>query len=381
MAKEKSISIPLPRENHLLFGHAAAQAQFLQEAERGLLHHAYLMSGPKGIGKATLAYRFARHILSRGAVSRAPVVAEPDSFSLFGDLEPAPVAAPIAHENSLDMDPDSALFRRIAGGTHTDLLTIAPAYDAKKMVEKDNISVDDARKVPEFLSLTPAEGDWRVVIIDAVDQLNVNAANALLKILEEPPARAILFLICHKPGGILPTIRSRCRSFALNAPSKAEFEQVLGSIATSIMLHEYDGLYALSNGSPGYAITLHTSDGIGIYRQWLDALQPTATPEQRNKFASFCAAQKSPEIWRAILHGWHTSITRINLWPHVGAGQWIIDGEGDKLAAIAAPLSPKLRERWAAQAAELLTTTDVFNLDKRQTMNMLLSPTLLEAVA
>jgi DNA polymerase-3 subunit delta' len=377
MAKEKTISIPLPRENHLLFGHAAAQAQFVQEAERGLLHHAYLMSGPKGIGKATLAYRFARYILSRGAVSRAPVAA--DSFSLFD--EPALPQSPIPNPQSLDMSPESPLFRRIAGGTHTDLLTIAPAYDAKKQVEKDSISVDDARKVPEFLSLTPAEGDWRVVIVDAVDQLNANAANALLKILEEPPARAILFLICHKPGGILPTIRSRCRNFALTAPSKAEFEQTLGSIAPSIMLHEVDGLYALSNGSPGYAITLHASDGISIYRQWLEALQPTATAEQRNKFASFCAAQKSPEIWRSILHGWNTAITRINLWPHVGADQWILDGEGGMLAAIAESLSPRQREQWHAQASQLLTTTDVFNLDKRQTMNMLLAPQLLAMIA
>ena len=379
MAKEKSIPIPAPRENPLLFGHAAAQTQFLQEAERGLLHHAYLMSGAKGIGKATLAYRFARYILSRGAVARAPVVE--DSFSLFGDPAPAPIHAPIAHSKPLEMEADAPLFRRIAGGTHTDLLTIAPAYDAKKMVEKEAISVDDARKVPEFLSLTPAEGDWRVVIVDAVDQLNTNAANALLKILEEPPARAILFLICHKPGGILPTIRSRCRSFGLTAPSKPEFDQTLAAIAPSIMLHEYDGLYALANGSPGYAITLHVSDGIGIYRQWLEALQPTATPEQRTKFASFCAAQKSPETWRSILHGWHTAITRINLWPHVGAGQWIIDGEGALLAAIAEPLSPRLRAQWQASAAELLTTTDVFNLEKRQTIQMLLAPALLEMVA
>lgn len=373
MAKEKIIDIPAPRENARLFGHRKAQAQFVAEAERGLLHHAYLMTGPKGIGKATLAYRFARYILSRGAVEAKQEVA---SLSLFGEVGNQ---KPEAGNQNLDLPADSPLFRRIAGGSHADLLTISPAFDAKKQTEKATISVEEARKVPEFLSLTPAEGDWRVVIVDAVDQLNSNAANALLKILEEPPARAILFLICHQPGGILPTIRSRCRQFALQSPTRHEFDETLSAIAPSVMMHEYTSLYALSGGSPGYAITLYATDGVQYYRQWLEAISGDAAT--RKRFTDSVAAQKSPEIWRTILHGWNTAITRINLWPHTAHEHFVLDNEATLLAAIAESLTPDQRARWRAQAAELLNVTDVFNLDKRQTITMLLAPALLDRVA
>lgn len=376
MAKE-SPTIPFPRENPHLFGHEAAQAQFLREAERGMLHHAYLMTGPKGIGKATLAYRFARYLLNRGAVQAKPE--EAPSFSLFGD-EPALVVA-ASSTSSLDMPADSALFRRIAGGTHTDLLVLAPPYDDKKHAEKTIITIDEARKVPEFLSLTPAESDWRVVIVDAVDQLNVNAANALLKILEEPPARAILFLICHNPGAILPTIRSRCRLFTLQSPNAPEFEQILGQVAPHIMLHDYAPLFALSGGSPGYAITLAANDGVEWYRRWVDALQPDATAATRQAFADKVAAQKAAETWRTVLHGFDLVSARIALWPHVKPEDFVIDGEGDKLGRIAATMTPEIRAKWRARSFELLTTTDIFNLDKRQTIAMLLSPELLDAVA
>lgn len=118
MAKEKTIDIPHPRANPVLFGHAAAQARFLHEFERGLVHHAYLMVGHKGIGKATLAYRFARFLLANGAQKAA----EAPSFSLFGDAPAAPISS-----NPLELPETDPMFRRIAAGSHTDLLTISPA--------------------------------------------------------------------------------------------------------------------------------------------------------------------------------------------------------------------------------------------------------------
>jgi DNA polymerase-3 subunit delta' len=374
MAKDKSIEVPAPRENPRLFGHEIAEQQFLQEFAGGKTHHAYLMTGPKGIGKATLAYRFARHILATGAV-QAKKQAE-DSFSLFGDATaPAKPAAA-----SLDTTPDDALFRRIAAGSHTDLLTIAPAYDKKKDVEKNIIGVEEARKVPEFLSLTPAEGDWRVVIVDAVDQLNSNAANALLKILEEPPAQAILLLVCHEPGGILPTIKSRCRKFALSAPSRAAFDAALAAVAPAIDSSDYAALHALSNGSPGLAITLYAQDGIKLYQQWLGALQPDASPATRQRFADTGAAQKTPDAWRTLMHGWQTAISRISLWPHT-LGSPIIAGEGELIGAIAQNISNEERAQWAGRAARLIGATDTFNLDKRQSIAMLLEPGLLDRLA
>lgn len=368
----KALDIPAPRENHLLFGHEHAERQFIQEFAAGKTHHAYLMTGPKGIGKATLAYRFARHILATGAVAARKQ--ETGGFSLFGE-EPAPPPP-----TSLDAGPEDALFRRIAAASHTDLLTLSPAYDKKKDAEKSIISVDDARKVPEFLNLTPAEGDWRVVIVDAVDQLNPNAANALLKILEEPPAQAILLLVCHEPGAILPTIKSRCRKFVLAAPARADFDKALAAVAPTIDPSEYGALHALSHGSPGLAITLQAQGGTKWYQQWLEALQPNASPITRQKLIDSAAAQKSPEAWRAVLHGWATAIARISMHPHPAAAP-ILHGEGALIAAIADATPRAIRLEWATKARHLLNATDIFNLDKRQSLAMLMQPGLLDRLA
>jgi DNA polymerase-3 subunit delta' len=363
MAKN-DILIPAPRENPRMIGHAAAQSRFLQEFNSGLIHHAYLMTGPKGIGKATLAYRFARYILSQGAVKAA----EAPSLSLFGEAlapEPAPTKT-----DPLFFETDTPIFRRVAAHSHTDLLTLSPAYDAKKHIEKSIITVDEARKVPEFLNLTPAEGDWRVVIVDAVDQLNPNAANALLKILEEPPARAMLLLVCHEAGGILPTIRSRCRSFGLSAPSHPEFSEILNTIAPSIEQHDYAALYALSYGSPGHAITLYQERGLEWYEGWLAAMQPAATPETRQKFADQVAAQKSPSTWDAVIHSWQVAMHRLTMFPH-HPPQPIFRKESDMLAAIANATPPTARSEWHHAGQRLIQQTETFNLDKRHSIRML----------
>jgi DNA polymerase-3 subunit delta' len=372
-----SEDLPHPRENPTLLGHEAAQQHFVAEFARGQVHHAYLMTGAKGIGKATLAYRFARHVLSAGA--QEVKVEEAPSMSLFGD-EPVPSTKHQAPSTSfLDMDPESSLFRRIAAGSHTDLLALHPAYDAKKGVEKDIITVEEARQVPEFLSLTPAEGLWRVVIIDAVDQLNDNAANALLKILEEPPARAMLFLVCHQPGAILPTIRSRCRTLKLAAPTQTQFSQILSQLAPAIATHDHAALYALSHGSPGYAITLAQENALKWYEGWLGAMQPGAGVEVRQKFAESAAASKSPASWAAVIHCWRMIHERLATQEMRGR-ESITRQEEERLAALAA-LPHTLRQRWLEEGARLIRETETFNLDKKQTLRMLADPGQLDRLA
>lgn len=374
MAKDKSVEIPRPRENPSLFGHEEAQKRFLHEFNRGMIHHAYLMTGHKGIGKATLAYRFARFLLSQGALKAA----EEPSMSLFGEPETPTGAAPAP---SLDMSAEEPLFRRVATGSHTDLLVLAPAYDAKKHIEKSTITVDEARKIPEFLSLTPAEGEWRVVIVDAVDQLNVNAANALLKILEEPPERAILLLICHSPGGILPTIKSRCRTFKLAAPDSKAFGDILNHIAPHIPSHAYAALFALSYGAPGHAITLHQEDAISCYEGWLAAMQPGAAPATRQQFADSYANKKSPENWAVLLHCWGMAMQRISTFGHAAERAPIFRGEEEKLAAIAAAYAPTTIREWVEQGHRLITQTETFNLDKRYSIRALTDPAQLDMMA
>lgn len=374
MAKTEALELPHPRENANLIGHAEAQAGFIAEFGQGRVHHAYLMTGPKGIGKATLAYRFARYVLGQGAL--AGKVEEAPSMSLFGEPEPAPKAV---STSGLDMSADDPLFRRIAAGSHTDILVLSPAYDAKKGVEKDIITVDDARKVPEFLSLTPAEGDWRVVIVDAVDQLNDNAANALLKILEEPPARAMLFLVCHQPGAILTTIRSRCRTLKLDAPTQAEFGEILNQLAPSIPQHDYAALYALSHGSPGYAMTLAQENALKWYEGWLTAMQPGAGVEAQQKFAESVAFSKSPHHWDAVIHCWNMAMQRLITFGH-GERTPITRSEGELIANLAR-LSPPTRSRWLEEGRKLIAQTETFNLEKKQTIRLLCAPEQLDRLA
>ena len=373
MAKDKHLDIPHPRENPTLFGHEAAEARFLHEFERGLIHHAYLMTGHKGIGKATLAYRFARFLLNKDALKAE----EAPSMSLFGDM---PETKPVASGGSLELSPEDPLFRRIAAGSHTDLLTIAPAYDAKKHVEKSSITVDEARKVPEFLSLTPAEGAWRAVVVPEAERLNVQSSNALLKILEEPPERAILLLICHSAGGILPTIKSRCRTFKLNAPDRMAFGNILNHIAPEIPDHDYTALYALSHGAPGHAITLHQEGALACYEGWLSAMMPDASVATRQQFADSWAAKKSPEAWNTLMHCWQLAMQRLGTWPH-GEPAPIFRREAEMLAVIVAATPPVQMRAWVEKGNRLIHETETFNLDKRYSIRLLADPGQLELMA
>ena len=187
---------PEPRRNPDLIGHETAEQALIDSAASGRMPHAWLICGPEGIGKATLAYRFARYLL-----------AGPQPAGLFG-----------AGETGLYVAPDHPVFRRVAAKGHADLMTVELGADPKTGRMRGEIVVDDVRAVSEFMHMTPAEGGFRVVIVDIVDAMNRNAANALLKILEEPPPQALLLLVCHAPGRVLATIRSRCRKLVLRPP-------------------------------------------------------------------------------------------------------------------------------------------------------------------
>jgi DNA polymerase-3 subunit delta' len=189
---------PEPRENPDLLGHEAAERIWDRARASGRLHHAWLITGTQGIGKATLAYRLARGLLA----GRAP-------------------------GESLAVDPADPVFRRIAAGTHAGLMTVERSPDEKTKRMRRDIVVDEVREVTQFLRRTAGEGGWRVVVVDGAEDMNPNAANALLKLLEEPPTGALLLLVCHAPGLLPATIRSRCRRLRLSPLSRAEVETLL----------------------------------------------------------------------------------------------------------------------------------------------------------
>jgi DNA polymerase-3 subunit delta' len=215
-----------PREVFDLIGHEAAETAFEASRQRGRLHHAWLLTGPEGVGKATFAYRAARRLLG------AP-------------------AAP-AH-GVLGANPDHPVSRQIIARSHPDILVIERIGEDGKV--RKVIPVDDARRLAEFFSKSPASAPHRVAIVDAADDLNINAANALLKTLEEPPERGILLMISHSPGRLLPTIRSRCRRLAfqpLEIEAAADFVRAREDVTEEAALR----LAKMAGGAPGRAWTL-----------------------------------------------------------------------------------------------------------------------------
>jgi hypothetical protein len=182
-----------PRETLALFGHAEAEQTLLDSYKSGRIPHAWLIGGPPGIGKATLAYRLARFVLAHPD-PKVPVVQKAASLAVDADN-------PVAHRIAAQAQGDLLVLERIVNETTGKLYTV--------------IRVDDVRRTVSFFGSTAGEGGWRIAIVDAVDDLQREGANALLKVLEEPPQRTLLLLISHAPGRELPTIRSRCRRLLL----------------------------------------------------------------------------------------------------------------------------------------------------------------------
>lgn len=235
-----------------LIGHAAAEKAFLNALEAGRMPHAWLITGPKGVGKATLAFRMARALLA------APAEAPAAAGGLFGDA-PTP-------EATLDMEPSHPVFRRLAELAHSDVRLLRRSLNDKGKLRSE-IVIEDVRAAIDFLRLTPAEGAWRVLIVDAADDLNRNAANALLKILEEPRPRTVLILVSHAPGRLLATIRSRCRRLTLAPLPQDVMAAEIKARAPDLGDADLHLVATLAEGSLGHALTLIETDALALFRE------------------------------------------------------------------------------------------------------------------
>jgi len=246
---------PPPRQTAVLLDQEAAEARLLTAEAGGRLPHAWLLTGPRGVGKATLAYRFARFLLAGGSAGAG-------EEGLFG--APPPPA-------SLALDPEHPVFRRVASGGHPDILAVERGLRDDGRPKRD-IDVDSVRQLNAFLRMTSAEGGWRIAVVDAADEMNPNAANALLKLLEEPPPRAVLLLVSHAPGRLLPTIRSRCRRLALAPLPEATVARLLRGWLPEAEEAELAALARLGEGSVGRAVELAEEGGLDLYRALLELL-------------------------------------------------------------------------------------------------------------
>ena len=272
---------PHPGETVELFGQGAAQQTFLEAFNSGRMHSGWLITGPRGIGKATLAWKIATFL-----------VAQPASGGLFGDPPPADTLA-ISEES-----PDARL---IQSGAHPRLYVVRRPLDEKTERLKTEITVDAVRGMKGFFQMSAADGGRRVVIVDTADEMNRSAATAILKELEEPPADTTILLISHQPSRLLPTIRSRCRELRLPALEANDLAAALSHAGFEI--EAPDALAALSGGSAGDAIRLLANDGLPLYAELIGLFEslPQLDRQKAIKLAESCAGKTAEMRYGLVL--------------------------------------------------------------------------------
>ncbi len=325
--------LPLPRQQTRLFGHREAEQELLDSYRSPRMHHAWILGGPKGIGKATLAFRFARFVLANPDRS-APQLA------LAGDLA---------------VDPEDPTARRLAAGAHGDVLHLHRPWDHKAKRFKTQLTIDEVRRTVSFFGSTSTAGGWRVCIVDAADDMNVNAANALLKVLEEPPRQCVFLVLSHAPGRLLPTIRSRCRTLQLKALPGATVFAGLESLGMDAGHSAEDRQHAtdLSDGSFRRAIELLSGGGIEVAHalQALLGQLPKVDVRAVHRFADMVSARggdDSNHIFLDLLRDWLDSQVRSGAAAHAPAARLV---------------------RWAEvwdKTNEAASLADALNLDRKQ---------------
>jgi DNA polymerase III subunit delta' len=242
---EPQIAAVHPRETASLFGHREAEQALLNAYRSGKIPHAWLIGGPQGIGKATLAYRMARFVLAHRDA----------------------LAAEVQRAETLSVDPSDPVARHVAAGAHGGLLTLERSLNDKGVM-RTVITVDETRETISFFGSTAAVEGWRVCIVDTVDELNPNAANALLKILEEPPRQSLFLLVSHAPARVLPTIQSRCRKLPLRPLAPGDVISAAAQAAT-IAIDDPALVEAAqaADGSVARALTLLGGDAIKLHQR------------------------------------------------------------------------------------------------------------------
>lgn len=318
-----------PAEQPKLFGHAAAEAFLARSYRSGKGHHAILIEGPEGIGKATFAFRFANHVLSH----------------------PEPAQAP---ETLADPSPDSPVTRQLAAGASHNLLHLTRPVDEKTGKAKSAITVDEVRKAGKFLAQTSGTGNWRIVVIDPADDLNRNAANAILKILEEPPKRALFLVLTHAPGKLLPTIRSRCLPLGLSPLSPDDLAAAMASLGVLPSGPRAGEVIAAAHGSVSQALKLVNYGGFDIVEAFRAVVGGAGEPPRRDvhRLADVLSAKDSEVVFGFFCQQASDFVTEA-----ARAAALAGDiGRADRLAGLSSRLTEKL------------TVAQAYNLDRKQTV-------------
>lgn len=327
---------PHPREARLLFGHGEAERAFLAAYRGGRMHHAWLIAGPEGIGKATLAHRIARFVLTH----------------------PDPQGEAIAGVSDLSVDADHPAARQAAALSHPDLIVLRRLWDARNKRLTAALPVEEVRRASHFFAMTAAAGGWRVAIVDCADEMNLNAANALLKTLEEPPPRGLLLLVSHRPGRLIATLRSRCRRLMLAPLSEADLFAAVeaagaGAALGRLSATDRAALVKIARGSPRRALRLLSGTGLALYREVAGIL------DARPKYDSRRVHALARRVTRAGAEDDYALALSL-------IGDWLV-GRVESAAAAgpaqAASLA-RLAEVWE-KTSRLAGETEIFHFDRR----------------
>jgi DNA polymerase-3 subunit delta' len=240
--------------NPELLGLEETEAKLLEMWNSEKFPHALAICGPKGIGKATLAFHLARFILNETENESSSGLFSHAQDALFGG-EDVPVT-------KLAVGQDTRAYKQVISGGHPDILAIGDFYKGEELADPDyKPNVEDIRKIPQFLSKTAGYGGWRIVLVDNADKMMTSAQNAILKVLEEPPKKTLMLLVVHREGAMLPTIKSRIRTLRMQPLQTQTIKELLMRDNPALDSDEADLLALLAEGSAGRAVELARSGG------------------------------------------------------------------------------------------------------------------------
>ncbi|MFC4351386.1 DNA polymerase III subunit delta' [Fodinicurvata halophila] len=352
-------SVPHPRETAGLLGQRDAEDIFRRAIQAQRMPHAWLVTGPRGIGKATLAYRVVRHIFANdlGGV--------PETAGLFGEELPT---VPLEDAASLEISPEHRVFQQVASGSFPDLRVLERKADKEGRLKRE-IPVEDVRQLTSFLHMTASNGSWRAGIIDPVDELTQQAANALLKILEEPPEKTLLVLVSHNPGRLLPTVRSRCRHLALPPLNTEIVEQLLEAHLPELDQDNRAALARLSEGSIGRALDLYEAGGLDLYRQLVGMMSqlPQVDTETLHQIGDILARDSQGSLFRTmsdLILWWLGRLIRMRAVN--GAPEEILAGENEIMRRLAPRRELADWMRLWENLTQLFQQTERASLDRKQ---------------
>lgn len=338
----KEFSLPIPRETKAFIGHKNLIDSLKQSYAQNRFSHAFLFTGPQGVGKATIAY----HLIHRLMLSQMEALGSP-----IEDL--------------------TAIHRQLWAGNHPDCLIIERTVDDAGKLPKE-ISMEKIRSVPHFFSKTSLASHWRIALIDSIDDLSIKATNTLLKILEEPPPKSLLILLSHNLESVLPTLRSRVQVLPFSPLKREDTIEIFENLGISSSQAKF--LSQVSFGRPGLGIMIHKLGGKEFYQAFLKLLQQIGRHDFSPLF-SFAdtyilkSSSVAPEVaWTSffeLLYNWLASALSAVERQEPG---WGIEGEIE-IAQNFFKSRPSFK--WAtswSQAQKLGRLSHTFNLDKRQTL-------------